>query len=119
MRDGVISQCRSCGERLYLDELLVVGELVVCGGCGVDCRCSPEGAIAVDPVALFDHRHHDREIVRTIVRAQLYPVPWANGQTIGDLLDKRCPSTRGLSRCTRDLSHHGAHLSGELQWGGG
>ena len=112
--------CRSCAERLDGASVLCQGALLVCSGCGVDCRCPPEGAIAIDPVQLLDDDQHEgRDRVSDQVRFQLYPLPWTNGQTIGDLLDKRCASTRGLSRCTRDLAHHGPHAAGEVQWGGG
>lgn len=80
----------------------------------------PPDLLASDPVDQFDRRWNDRSYHRAVVRAALGPVPWKDGLTIGDLLDRRCRSSRTGSRCEREAGHHGAHLGdgGQMQWGG-
>jgi len=80
----------------------------------------PADALFHDPVDQFDRRWTDRSYHRELVRAQLRSVPWRGGVTIGELLDRRCRSSRIGSRCEREAGHHGAHLgaSGDMQWGG-
>lgn len=80
----------------------------------------PADLLASDPVDQFDRRWNDRSYHREVVRAALRDVAWKDGVTIGDLLDRRCRSSRVGSRCERELGHHGAHNGdgGELQWGG-
>lgn len=80
----------------------------------------PADALARDPVDQFDRRWHDRSYHRAVVRAALSPVPWKDGETIGDLLDDRCRSSRVGHRCERRDRHIGAHAAdgGDMQWGG-
>lgn len=112
--------CRSCSARLDPASVLIRGQLLVCSGCGVDCRCPPEGEIAVDPVEDFDEMRGQLhyEFVEASVRGQLAGVPWKDGRTIGDQLDRRCHSIRSGVRCSREREHNGAHGAGETQWGG-
>lgn len=80
----------------------------------------PPDALARDPVDQFDRRWHDRAYHRGVVRAALSPLPWKDGLTVGDLLDRRCRSSRTGQRCEREERHAGAHAAegGEVQWGG-
>lgn len=80
----------------------------------------PSELLARDPVDQFDRRWTDRGYHRASVREQLAPVPWKDGVTIGELLDRRCRSSRYGMRCERELNHIGVHNadSGVLQWGG-
>lgn len=80
----------------------------------------PPDLLFSDPVDQFDRRWHDRSYHREVVRAALRDVPWKDGATIGDLLDRRCRSSRTGNRCERETGHHGAHKGdgGEMVWGG-
>lgn len=80
----------------------------------------PADALYDDPVDSFDRRWHDRSYHREVVRAQLRPLVWKAGVTIGELLERRCRSSRIGERCEREHGHPGAHLGGGgvLQWGG-
>lgn len=80
----------------------------------------PSHLLAHDPVDQFDRRWHDRDYHRAVVREQLSPLVWKDGETIGDLLDRRCRSSRVGHRCERKDKHEGAHASdgGDMQWGG-
>lgn len=80
----------------------------------------PAELLAHDPVDQFDRRWHDRGYHRASVREQLAPLPWKDGNTIGDLLDERCRSSRVGHQCERKQGHDGAHNAdgGDMQWGG-
>lgn len=80
----------------------------------------PPELLARDPVDQFDRRWTDRAYHRASVREQLGPLPWKDGVTIGDLLDRRCRSSRTGYQCERELGHGGAHNGdrGDMQWGG-
>lgn len=110
--------CRNCRAELVPDGLLVIGALLVCPQCGVDCRCYPEGAKALDPVEQLDHHWGDRGRVRHRVLMDLGPVPWSDELTISELKDERCTASKSGNRCERATRHHGPHLSGDWQWAG-
>lgn len=110
--------CRSCGDEFEADCLLVVGALLVCPGCGIDCRCPPEGARAQDPIEQLDHHQGDRGRIRHRVLTDLGPVRWSGELTIGELKDGRCLASKSGNRCERAQSHHGPHLSGDWSWAG-
>ena len=77
--------------------------------------------LAHDPVDQFDRRWHDRGYHRAYVREQLSGLEWKDGETIGDLLDDRCRSSRFGHRCEHKSGHVGMpHQSdgGDMQWGG-
>jgi hypothetical protein len=76
--------------------------------------------LAHDPVDQFDRRWHDRGYHRGYVREQLSAIEWKDGETIGELLDERCRSSRVGHRCERKSGHAGAHNAdgGDMQWGG-
>ena len=110
--------CRSCRAELVADDLLVVGALLVCARCGIDCRCPPEGAPALDPIEQLDHHQGDRGRVRYRVLMDLGPVAWSGELTIGELKDGRCTASKHGNRCERACHHHGPHHSGEWSWAG-
>jgi hypothetical protein len=80
----------------------------------------PSLLLAHDPVDQFDRRWTDRGYHRAYVREQLSALEWKDGETIGELLDERCRSSRVGHRCERKSGHAGAHNSdgGDMPWGG-